>query len=101
MTKEQRDSWISFLVELERVSFEHTCMQALLGVAEKHGAFIVWAGPGQHSTWRQEVAYLMTHESRQKSRAALTQLLLRVAEEFQDSELSRLLKAWPVKGPIQ
>jgi hypothetical protein len=100
MTQEQRDAAIKMFKEYEQLLAENFAMQAVLQVIEKHGGFKDYKGPGQHSTWKEEVAYLMRSVIRENLRSQVAPIIQRIEAAFQDAELSRLLAKYPQKGPI-
>lgn len=100
MDRSQRDILVSILTEYEKLLAENLCMQALLGVVQKHGAFSNFAEDGKESTWRAEVDLLMAGPTRRTVKERFAPILLQVEKAFVDSELRRLLAEIPLKGPV-
>ena len=94
MKREQRDALIAIITKCEELVSENEALKAVLTVIEKHGPFT-------HSTWQQEVAALQASPGRQKYREVVAPILQQIDSAFRDSELARLFRETPIKGPIQ
>jgi len=94
MTREQRDALLNLLTKCEELVSENEALKAVLTVIERHGRFT-------HSTWQEEVVAVQASPARQKYREIFAPILEDINSAFLDSELARLLKEIPIKGPLQ
>jgi hypothetical protein len=100
MTKEQRDAALRLVDQYARLVSENLAMQALLEVVQSHGAFRNFAGPGTDSSWQTERDYLIRNQLKDRIESDVAQVRTLIEQAFQDAEFSRLLSAYPQKGPV-